>query len=389
MQASWVRSTLQIAAIFSFRMLGLFMLIPVFTIYANQLQGATPFLLGLALGSYGLTQGLLQIPFGMLSDRYGRKPLITVGLILFAIGSILGANTHSISGMIFARTLQGGGAIGSVLIALLADITAEQHRTKAMAIIGATIGLSFSIAFILSPTVAEATGLSGIFYLTAGLAFLGLGILYLIPTPKPTQHAGNLSNKRQQLKQVFLDPALLRLDAGIFFQHFILVASFYVLPMILQKHVQTGHLEEPWHFYLIILAGSFLTMLPIMHYSEKWQKVKGTFVSAVLLIGITQCALIGVSDSLTWLGMILFLYFVAFNFLEANLPSLISKQANPLTKGSALGVYSSSQFLGIFVGGSLAGLVFTHTGATGIFMMNTLVAIVWLCLSVQQRARHQ
>lgn len=382
MQPSWVRSTFQIAAIFAFRMLGLFMLIPVFTIYAPHLQGATPFLLGLALGSYGLTQGLLQIPFGMLSDRYGRKPLITAGLILFAIGSLLGAHTHTMFGMILARILQGGGAIGSVLIALLADITAEQHRTKAMAIIGATIGLSFSIAFILSPTLAEKTGLAGIFYLTAGLAVLGLVILYLIPTPKPSQQTGDLSSKRQQLKQVFLDPALLRLDAGIFFQHFILVASFYVIPMTLQKHVLGGHLDQPWQFYLIVIAGAFLAMLPIMHYSEKWHKVKASFVSAVILIGITQAALIAISDSLIWLGVTLFLYFVAFNFLEANLPSLISKQANPKTKGAALGVYSSSQFLGIFVGGSLAGLVFTHAGAPGIFMMNTVIAIVWLYLSV-------
>ncbi|MCX7090197.1 MAG: MFS transporter [Legionellales bacterium] len=382
MQPSWVRSTFQIAAIFAFRMLGLFMLIPVFTIYAPHLQGATPFLLGLALGSYGLTQGLLQIPFGMLSDRYGRKPLITAGLILFAIGSILGAHTHTMSGMILARILQGGGAIGSVLIALLADITAEQHRTKAMAIIGATIGLSFSIAFILSPTLAEKTGLAGIFYLTAGLAVLGLVILYLIPTPKPSLQTDDLSSKRQQLKQVFLDPALLRLDAGIFFQHFILVASFFVIPMTLQKHVLAGHLDQPWQFYLIIIGGAFLAMLPIMHYSEKWHKVKAGFVSAVILIGITQAALIGISDSLIWLGVTLFLYFVAFNFLEANLPSLISKQANPKTKGAAIGVYSSSQFLGIFVGGSLAGLVFTHAGASGIFMMNTVIAIVWLYLSV-------
>lgn len=382
MQPSWINSTVQIAAIFAFRMLGLFMLIPVFTIYAPHLQGATPFLLGLALGSYGLTQGLLQIPFGMLSDRYGRKPLITAGLILFTIGSLLGARTHSMSGMILARILQGGGAIGSVLIALLADITAKQHRTKAMAIIGATIGLSFSIAFILSPTLAEKTGLAGIFYLTAGLALLGLGILCLIPTPKPTQHTGDLISKRQQLKQVFLDPQLLRLNAGIFFQHFILVASFYVIPMTLQKHVQMGHLDQPWQFYLIIIAGGFLSMLPIMHYSEKWHKVHACFVSAVILIGVTQSALIGISDSLIWLGVTLFLYFVAFNFLEANLPSLISKHAHPKTKGSALGVYSSSQFLGIFVGGSLAGLVFSHAGAPGIFMMNTVVAVVWLYLSV-------
>ena len=379
MKNSWLSTAFQIAAIFSFRMLGLFMLIPVFTLYANQLQGATPLLLGLALGSYGLTQGLFQIPFGMLSDRYGRKPVITMGLLLFAGGSILGAQTHSIAGMILARTLQGAGAIGSVLIALLADITAERHRTKAMAVIGATIGLSFSIAFILSPSLAAVAGLAGIFYLTAGLAILGLGILYCIPNA--TQPIEKPISTLQQLKKVFFDKDLLRLDAGIFFQHFILVASFYVLPMTLQQHIQAGHLTQSWHFYVWVIVGSFLTMIPIMLYSEKYQKVKACFLTAITLIGISQCALIVAPNSLIWLGVIVFLYFVAFNFLEANLPSLISKQANPQTKGSALGVYSSSQFLGIFVGGVLAGLLYSHAGAAGVFTLNAAVAFVWLYLS--------
>lgn len=384
MKETWVRSSLQIAAIFAFRMIGLFMLIPVFTIYANQLNGSTPVLIGIALGAYGLTQGLLQIPFGMLSDRYGRKPLITLGLILFAVGSLLGAHTHTMIGMIFARTLQGGGAIGSVLIALLSDITHERHRTKAMALIGATMGISFSVAFILSPSLAAVAGLSGIFYLTAVLAMLGLGILYTIPSADHSLQAGmRIKKPSYPFKQVFLDPGLLRLDAGIFFQHFILVASFFVLPMALQKHIHAGHLNQAWQFYLIVITCSFLTMVPFLHYSEKWQKVKTCFIGSVGLIAISQAALVVAVHSLSWLGLVLFLYFVAFNFLEANLPALISKQANPKNKGTALGVYSSSQFLGIFVGGSLAGLVFTYAGTTGIFVMNTIVAVVWLGLSIE------
>lgn len=379
MKDPWLAPALQIAAIFAFRMLGLFMLIPVFTLYANQLQGATPLLLGLALGSYGLTQGLLQIPFGMLSDRFGRKPLITIGLLLFASGSILGAHAHSIVGMILARTLQGAGAIGSVLIALLADITPEHQRTKAMAVIGATIGLAFSIAFILSPSLTAVTGLAGIFYLTAGLAMIGLGILYYIPNAK--QPIVKPISTLHQLKNVFFDADLLRLDAGIFFQHFILVASFYVLPMTLQQHVKAGHLTQTWHFYLWVITGSFLTMIPIMLYSEKRQKVKASFLIAIATIALSQYALLVRTDSLLWFGIIVFLYFVAFNFLEANLPSLISKQANPQTKGSALGVYSSSQFLGIFVGGCLAGLIYGHTGAAGVFTLNGLIALLWLYLS--------
>lgn len=379
MKDPWLGPTLQIAAIFAFRMLGLFMLIPVFTLYANQLQGATPLLLGLALGSYGLTQGVLQIPFGMLSDRFGRKPIITFGLLLFACGSIIGAQTHSILGMIIARTLQGAGAIGSVLIALLADITAEHQRTKAMAVIGATIGLAFSIAFIISPSLAAASGLAGIFYLTAGLAVIGLGMLYTIPNAK--QPIGNPTSTLQQLKHVFFEPNLLRLDAGIFFQHFILVASFYVLPMMLQHHVQTGHLTQTWHFYIWVIAGSFLAMIPMLLYSEKHHKIKASFLIAIAAIAISQFALLMVGDSLLCLSLVVFLYFVAFNFLEANLPSLVSKQANPQTKGSALGVYSSSQFLGIFVGGCLAGLVYSHLGATGVFSLNGGIAVVWWYIS--------
>lgn len=379
MNNAWVKPSLKIASIFAFRMLGLFMLIPIFTLYAQNLHGVTHFLLGVALGAYGLTQGLLQIPFGVLSDRYGRKPLITLGLLLFATGSLLGALTHSIYGMILARILQGAGAIGSVLIALLADITHEQDRTKAMAVVGATIGLSFSIAFILSPSIANISGLSGIFYLTAILAFMGLGILYFIPNPKLSGEKPIIHPK--QLKQVCMDPNLLRLDLGIFFQHFILVASFYILPMMVQEYVQTGVLNQAWHFYLIVIVGAFLVMIPIMLYGEKYHKVKISFIGAIAIIAATQCMLIKTNHSVIWLGMVLFLYFLAFNFLEAQLPSLVSKQAKSQTKGTALGIYSTSQFLGIFAGGILAGLVYSYAGAAGIFKLNTAVALIWLYLS--------
>lgn len=384
MKESWINPTLKIAIIFAFRMLGLFMLIPVFTLYAHYLNGSTNFLLGIALGSYGLTQGLFQIPFGILSDRYGRKPLITLGLLLFATGSLLGALTQSIYGMIFARILQGGGAIGSVLIALLADITPDEHRTKAMAIIGATIGLSFTIAFILSPSIVAITGLSGIFYLTAVLSLLGLGILYFLPSPKLSAEKPIINPK--QLKQVLLDRDLLSLNMSIFFQHFILVASFYVLPMMLQNYVQLGALDHTWHFYLLVIAGAFLVMIPIMIYGEKYHQVKTSFIGAIAIIAATQCMLIGANLSLVGLGVILFFYFIAFNFLEAQLPSLISKQAKPHSKGTALGIYSTSQFFGIFVGGILAGLVYTHAGAAGIFKLNTAIALVWLYLSGKIKA---
>lgn len=385
MKHSWIGPTLQIAAIFAFRMLGLFMLIPIFTLYAADLPDASPALLGIALGGYGLTQGLLQIPFGMLSDRFGRRPLIAIGLGLFAIGSLIGAQAHTISGMILARVLQGGGAIGSVLIALLADITHEHHRTKAMALIGAIIGLSFSIAFLLSPSLAAWTGLAGVFYFTAALAMIGLGILYTLPNPKIGSSQPTSTVKH--IRQALVDPKLLCLDAGIFFQHFILVASFYALPIILQQYVQNGQLEQNWHFYIWVIPGSFIAMIPIMLYSEQRKKVKTIFLFAVACTGFCQLAMLCTSLSLFGLGFLLFGYFVAFNFLEANLPSLISKQANPQARGSALGVYSSSQFLGIFVGGSVAGILYSHTGITGIFILNTVVAFIWLGITWNSKLR--
>ncbi|PJD92721.1 MAG: MFS transporter [Legionella sp.] len=390
MKQSWLGNTFRIAAIFAFRMLGLFMLIPVFTVYAHDLQGATPLLLGIALGAYGLTQGLLQLPFGILSDRYGRKPLITLGLILFALGSLLGAWADTISGMILARTLQGAGAIGSVLIALLADVTTETHRTKAMAIIGATIGLSFTLALVLSPTITEFSGLSGIFYLTAALAVIGLLILHSMPTPSHTASGGNDTINIHQLKQVFLNRDLLRLDAGIFFQHLILISTFYALPILLQHHIRAHQLAQSWQFYLPVMLISFLLMIPVMLWTEKNQKTKALFVGSVATILVTQFGLALCSTSFIMLCGLMFAYFVAFNLLEANLPSLISKQVNPNAKGCAMGVYSSSQFLGIFVGGSLAGMVFQYAGSTGIFVFNTCITVLWfgMTLFLNINARH-
>lgn len=354
------------------------MLIPVFTIYANKLTNATPMLIGLALGCYGLTQSILQIPFGMLSDKYGRKPIITIGLILFTIGSLIGAYTHSIEGMILARSLQGAGAIGSVLIALLTDLTPDAKRTQAMAIVGSTIGMSFSLAIVISPYITKAFGLSGIFSITAILSIIGLLIIHtVIPTPKKI----DVNTNRIKFKEVFCNKHLMRLNVGIFFQHLILTATFFAVPMLLQEQIKLGKLTALWHFYLPLVIVSFIAMVPCIIFAEKKRKIKLVFNLSVSLILLTQACLIFTSGSLLNIGICLFVFFVGFNILEANLPSIVSKQANIENRGSAMGIYSSFQFLGIFVGGSLSGIIFHWHSYAGIFILNTIISLIWLYIS--------
>lgn len=382
MKYSWSKTVFPIAAIFSFRMLGLFLLIPVFTLYAANLQGATPTLIGLALGGYGLTQGLLQMPFGMLSDKVGRKPVITLGLILFAAGSLLGALSESIYTMILARTLQGTGAIGSVLIALLADLTPDEQRTKAMAVIGMTIGTSFSLAMVISPALSHHYGLAGIFYFTTGLVVLGIVLLHLvIPTPVKERFHSDSETNPYLFKSVLRNYHLLRLNLGIFCQHFILTATFFAIPMILSQQVRQGHLTQQWHFYLPLMVCSFILMIPFIILAEKKRLMKTVFLGSVLITVISQ-ALLALSYS-HWLSLclLMFTYFVVFNILEASLPSLVSKQASPNNKGTAMGVYSTGQFLGIFAGGSVAGILYQWHSSEAIFIVNALFAALWFAVA--------
>jgi MFS family permease len=386
MNHSWSKTVFPIAAIFSFRMLGLFLLIPVFTIYAADLQGATPALIGFALGGYGLTQGLCQIPFGMLSDKFGRKPMITIGLILFALGSLLGAMSESIYGIIAARTLQGTGAVGSVLIALLADLTPDEERTKAMAVIGMTIGTSFSLAMVISPALSARYGLAGIFYLTTCLSILGIILIQrVIPSPhKERFHADSQTNPAL-FKSVITDTQLLRLNGGIFCQHFILTATFFVIPIILSEQLKQGHLTQQWHFYLPLMVCAFLTMIPLIILGEKKKKMRPIFISAVLVTGLAQLLLAFNYQDWYSLCLLMFLYFIVFNFLEASLPSLISKRASPKNKGTAMGVYSTGQFLGIFAGGSLAGVLYQWQSCKAIFSANAILSLIWFVASLTMK----
>ncbi|MBA2650605.1 MAG: MFS transporter [Legionella sp.] len=375
----WSKTVVPIAAIFSFRMLGLFLLIPVFTLYANKLQGATPALIGFALGGYGLTQALLQIPFGLLSDKFGRKSLITVGLILFACGSLYGALTNSIYGMILARILQGGGAIGSVLIALLADLTPDEERTKSMAVIGMTIGISFGLAMVISPALSHRFGLAGIFYFTMIMAISAIVLLHwVIPTPLQERFHADSNTKLSLILSVLKNPQLQGLNLGIFCQHFILTSTFFAIPMILQQQL----VVKQGYFYLPLMIFSFIVMIPLIIVAEKKKVMKGIFLASVLVIAFTQAILALYYAHWLLLCLMMFGYFAAFNFLEACLPSLISRQASSNSKGTAMGVYSTGQFLGIFFGGVVAGLLYQWAGNQAIFIANTLVAVLWFIMAI-------
>lgn len=352
------------------------MLIPVFTVFAPNLEGYTPALTGIALGSYGLSQGILQMPFGMLSDRYGRKVMITAGLLLFAAGSLLGAVTDSIYGMIAARILQGMGAIGSVLIALLADLTSEAQRTKAMAVIGLTIGMSFSLAMVVSPAIASVFGLSGIFYFTMVLALCGIILLHTI-IPAPKHEWTDNEAQSSLLKVVLSNKVLQRLNAGIFFQHAILTSTFFVIPLLLQQELKQGNLGQQWYFYLPLMLVSFVLMIPFIFYAERKRRVRVVFLLSVFATSFSQLLLAFFHPHWLIFCCLMLTYFIAFNILEASLPSLISKRAPAHTKGTAMGAYSSCQFMGIFAGGLMAGLLFQYAGVSSIFLFNGLLALLW------------
>jgi MFS family permease len=382
MNHSWLKTVFPIATIFSFRLMGLFLLIPVFSVYAAKLNGATATLVGFALGGYGLAQGLLQIPFGMLSDKFGRKPILLFGLLLFIIGSLIGALADSIYGMILARTIQGAGAIGSVLIALLADLTPDTQRTRAMAVVGISIGVSFSLAMVISPIITSFYGLAGIFWLTIIMAIFGILLICLvIPNPKKIVFHEDTETNLSLIKPVLKNIHLLKLNFGIFTQHFILTSTFFAIPMLLNDQIQLGHLSQQWHFYLPLMMFSFILMVPFIILSEKKHYLKIVFIVSVLFTSITQGLLALTCQDWYSLCILMFVYFIAFNILEASLPSIVSKQASRKNKGTAMGIYSTSQFLGIFLGGALAGILYQWHGHQAIFTINMLIGIIWLSVS--------
>ena len=376
------RAALSLSSVYALRMLGLFMILPVFALYAGDLEGVTPTLTGLAIGIYGLTQALLQIPAGLLSDRIGRKPVIIGGLLIFALGSVVAALADSMLVVILGRALQGAGAIAAAIMALAADLTREQHRIKAMALIGMSIGLSFALALVLGPVLNDFVGVPGIFAITAILALGGiLVVLFVVPRPVVSRPHRVAEAIPAQFGRVLRQTQLLRLDFGILMLHAILTASFVVLPLILRDQAGVAA-SAHWKIYLPVLVCSVLAMLPLIIMAERKGRVRPVFLFAIALLIAAELGLFFLPVTLYSVVFMMFVFFTAFNLLEAMLPSLISRIAPADCRGTAMGFYSSSQFFGAFLGGALGGVLHQYAGTHAVFLFSAIGATLWLLLAL-------
>jgi len=385
MEKHELRAATSLAAVFSVRMLGLFMVYPVFAAFARHLSGATAYRIGLALGIYGLSQGMLQMPFGVLSDRVGRKVMIVLGLLVFALGSAVAASSNTIEGMILGRLLQGAGAVGSVILALVADLTSEKNRTQAMALVGMSIGFSFLVAIVTGPAVAGWIGVAGIFWLMAALALVGIAItLFVVPAP-PRPHVHPEAETIPGLVGATLrNPQLLRLDFGIFALHAMLTASFLVVPGLLRGTLAVGSRDQ-WYVYLPVLVVSIAVMVPAIIVAERHRRMKAVVIGAVAALAMSQLMLASAGDDAYVLVAALVVFFAGFNIMEASLPSLVTKTAPSGSRGTATGIYSSSQFLGIFAGGVVGGWVHQAVGTAAVFFFAAALAVVWLLVAATMR----
>ncbi len=362
-------------------MLGLFMILPVLSLFAEQLEGSTPTLIGLAMGIYGLPQVLLQIPFGLLSDRFGRKKLIVIGLSLFLIGSVIAAMSTSIYGVLVGRAFQGAGAVSAVIMALVADLTQEVHRTKAMAIIGISIGGSFGIGIVAGPIISGFGGIQSIFWVTALLTFCAiLAIIYLVPNPHQSKLHRDAEVVPEEMIHVLKNPELLRLNYGIFTLHLILMAIFVVVPSLMRKAGLTAGHE--WQVYFPVFVLSMMIAVPFVILAEKKRKMKLVFLGAIAVLMLAEVGLSMTFHNLVGIIACLGLFFCGFNLLEATLPSLISKTAPADLKGTAMGAYSSSQFLGLFLGGVVGGWFNGKFGVMAVFLFCAAAAFSWLLISL-------
>ena len=373
------RSTFALSSIFALRMLGLFMIIPVFSVAGQSYQGATPALIGLAVGVYGLTQAILQIPFSLLADRFSRKPLVIIGLLLFALGGAVAAMSETIYGVIIGRAIAGGGAVSAVVMALLADVTREEQRSKAMAIMGMSIGVSFMLAFSLGPWLTSLVGISGLFWVTTIMGLAAISMLFLVP--KITRHHKNYQQGYlQQLKQVLKMGDLNRLHISVFALHLLLTAMFIYMPSQLIQVADIPLASHGW-VYLPLLIISLFFAFPSIILAEKYRQMRGIFLTAIAGIVLGLLVLIFGFESKYILLLGLGLFFVAFNVMEALLPSWLSKSAPIQSKATAMGVNASSQFLGAFFGGMIGGQLLLLNNISMGWGILTAIAVLWLLIS--------
>jgi MFS family permease len=387
MTATERRASMSLASIFALRMLGLFLVLPVFALEAARYPGGDdPARIGLAMGIYGLTQGILQIPFGLASDRLGRKKVIVFGLLVFALGSFVAAWAPDLNWLIAGRSLQGAGAISAAVTALVADTTRDEVRTKAMALVGASIGLMFALSLVLAPMLAAHIGLGGLFALIGSLSLAGVAVVVWWVPPEPLQH---VNKPRGSLAEVLQHEALLRLDFGVFVLHAVQLAMWVAIPALL---VQAGlDKSRHWQVYLPAVLASFGVMGCTLFPLEKRGHLRAVFLAAVALIMLVQFGLMGAAathgaPSLAWLGALLFLFFCGFNVLEASQPSLASRLAPPHARGAALGVYNTLQSLGVFAGGALGGWLIKAAGAQALFAVCGALMLLWLLVAWPMKA---
>jgi MFS family permease len=386
------RASASLALIFALRMLGLFLVLPVFMLEARKYPGGDDTaLVGLAMGIYGLTQGLLQIPFGMASDRFGRKRVIVIGLIIFAAGSMLAAAASSLPWLLAGRALQGAGAVSAAVTALLADLTRDAVRTKAMALVGASIGLMFALSLVVAPPLAASVGLSGLFVLTGVLAIAGIGVVLWVVPPAPTLAGHAIASRLAGLAQVLTDPGLLRLNVGVFVLHAVQLAMWVAVPALL---VQAGLAKNAhWQAYLpaVLLSFGFMGAVFAM---ERRGRLRGVFLLSIGLILLVQLGfwvlarpgVFSTDGTTLWpLGLLLFVFFCGFNALEATQPSLVTRLAPASARGAALGVYNTLQSLGFFTGGALGGWLAKSWGAQALFAACFAAMLVWLVVAWRMR----
>ena len=386
------RAVAALSGIFSLRMLGLFMFLPVFSVHAHEYAGHTPLLIGVAIGIYGLTQGVFQVPFGILSDRFGRKPVIAAGLVVFALGSVVAALADGIWGVVAGRALQGLGAVAAAVMALASDLTGEAHRTKAMAVIGASIGAAFALALVLGPAVTGVAGVSGLFWTTAVLAALAVALLYLgVPDPPRVARSGGAT--LADLASALRDGQMLRLDAGIFILHAIMIATFVALPIALRDRAGIDAADH-WKVYVGVLAASAVLTVPLVVFADRKNRSRTVVLLGIVLLGAALAGLAAVvvpaaappagagigAGGIALIGCMV-VYFAGFNTLEASLPAMVSRAAPMRARGAALGVYSTAQYLGAFAGGVIGGWLLGAGGERAVLAACAGLCAGWLLIA--------